>query len=192
MIGIVDDEHFIDPDISGEKPIGGLDGVFGNGALFFGFELGAGRHHLGDAFCFVAILDDITGEEAGELTGGVDDGEGGEGEALCFDHGEHVADELFRCDGDGILNQAMDVAFDASDLLHLVLRGHIIMDEPETAVEGHGDGHARLGDGVHIGRDDGNLQAQALAQGGGGIGVLGQDIRVEGGERDVVKGECRG
>ena len=190
LVVIVDDEHLVDANISGEKRVRGLDRILGDGALLFGDELGAGRHHVGHQLRFVAILDHIAGEQAGELPVFVDHWKGGEREPLRLDHGEQVADELAGGDGDRILDQAVDVPFHAGDFLHLIAPGHVVMDEPEAAVERHRDRHARLGYGVHVRRNHRNLQPQRFTQRSRGVSVLGQDVRIKRGERDVVEREC--
>lgn len=187
-----DDEHFVDADVGGEEAVGGGDGVFGGGSGGLGDQGGAGRHDLGDAFGAVAVFDDVAREQAGEAAGGVDDGERGEGKILGFDHREDVADKEFGGDGDGVLDEAVDVAFHAGDLFHLLLRRHVVVDEPEAAVEGHGDGHAGLGDGVHVRGDDRNMEPEGVGEGGGGVGVAGQNLGVKRREGNVVEGERGG
>jgi hypothetical protein len=84
----------------------------------------AGGHDLGDLLGLVAILDDVAGEQADQLAGVVDDGKVRKEKAfLLLDHREHVADQLVGGDGDGVLDEAVDVALHAGDLLDLVLAG---------------------------------------------------------------------
>ena len=175
-----------------KKSIGGFDRILRDGARFFSDELGAGCHHSGDLLGLVAVFHDVAGEETDENSGGVDDGERGERETFFVDELEDIADELVRGDGDRILDEAVNVTFDAGDFLHLLAGRHIIVDEAEAAVERHGDRHARLGDGVHVGRDHGNLQPQPIADDSRGVGVLGQNLRIQGGERNVVERERGG
>ena len=103
-----------------------------------------------------------------------------------FDELEDVADELVGRDFDGVLDEAVDVVLDAADLGELLALGHVVVDEPQRAVEGHGDGHARFGDGVHVRRDDGDVQAQALGEDGIELGVAREDVRIKRRQRDVV------
>ena len=187
-----DDEHLVNTDVGGEEAVGGGDRVFGGGGDRFRDEGGAGRHDLGDTFGAVAVLDDVAREKASEAAGGVNDGEGGEGEVLGLDHGEDVANEELGGDGDRVLDEAVDVAFYAGDFFHLLLGGHVVVDESEAAVEGHGDGHAGLGDGVHIRGDDRNVEPEGIGEGGGGIGVAGENLGVKRREGDVVEGERGG
>ena len=187
-----DDEHFVDADVGGEEAVGGADGVFGGSSGGLGDEGGARGHDLGDAFGAVAVFDDVTREEAGEAAGGVDDGEGGEGKILGLDHFEDVADEELGGDGDGVLDEAVDVAFHAGDFFHLFLGRHVVVDEAEAAVEGHRDGHVGLGDGVHVRGDNRNVEPEGVGEGGGGVGGAGENLGVESGEGNVVEGERGG
>jgi len=192
VVLVVDDEHLVDADVLGEEGVGGLDGVGLELALVDGEQLGAGRHALGDAAGLVTFADGGAGEEADEFAGGVEDREGAEAVFLEFDEGEDVADELVGRDGDGVLDEAVDVALHAGEFFDLVLGRHVVVEQAETAVEGHGDGHARLSDGVHVGGHDRDGELEGLGEGGAGVGVLGEDVRVEGREGDVVEGEGDG
>jgi hypothetical protein len=102
---------------------------------------------------------------------------------------EYIADGHAGRDGHRVLDEAVDMVLNPGDFLDLFLGGQVVVDEAESAVERHGDGHARLGDRVHVGRDDRDLQADAFGERGGQVGVLGQDLRMERGERDVVEGQ---
>jgi len=192
VIFAVDHEHLVNAHVLGKEGVGGLDGIGFEGGFGDGMDSRAGRHGLGDRFAAIAFPDGATGKETNEYSMPIDDGEGAKIVALGFDHIENVADFLFGGDGDRILNEAVDVAFDAGDLFDLLAGGHVVVDEPESAVESHGDGHARLGDGVHVGRQHGNGEADLFRQDGGSVGVFGQDFRVERGERDVVEREPDG
>src|SRR5207302_3121518 len=67
-----------------------------------------------------------------------------------------------------------DRLFGPLHALHLggfVLDWHEPVDDADAALAGHGAGHARLGDGVHVGRDDWDVQSQAARQPRGGVNV---------------------
>ena len=82
----------------------------------------------------------------------------------------------------------MNVVFHAGDFFNLLLITHVVVDESKAAVECHLDRHLRFGHGIHVGRDDGNLQFQRIGNTSRKIGLSRQHIRVERGERDVVVG----
>ncbi len=95
-------------------------------------------------------------------------------------------------DFDRLLDEAVDVVFDASDLFDLGVIGHVVMDESEATVESHLDRHSGFGDGVHVGRNDGELKLQALGEADGELRVAGEDFGIARGEADVVEGESDG
>ena len=103
-----------------------------------------------------------------------------------LDQGEDVADELVRRHLDRLLDQAVDVVFHRRNLRELLALGHIVMDQAEAAVERHGDGHARLGDRVHVRGDDRNLEVEMLRQRGLEVGVPGEDFGILRRQGDVV------
>ena len=94
-------------------------------------------------------------------------------------------------DTDGILDEPMHVVLHARHLRELLLLGHVVVDEPESAVEGHGDGHAGFGHRVHVGGHQRDIQVQSIGQACVDLALLGKDLRVEGGQRDVVVGQGR-
>ena len=153
---IVDNHQFLDA-VQMQKPAG----------LFVIHPL-ADRHHLaghevghrlarivGEAH--VAI-----GENAEELRRlsvrpALDHGNAGDRSATH--EGERVGERCVRKDGDRIDHHA---AFEALDLAHLfrLIRGlEVTVDDADPARFRHGDRQSRLGDGVHRGRDDRQIEA---------------------------------
>jgi hypothetical protein len=92
----------------------------------------------------VAVRDD-----AHEHPGLVDDRQPG--------HAEVTAERVDLGDGrvcrgrDGIGDHARLAALDQVDLARLIGDGEVAVQDAEAALSGHGDGHARLGHGVHRG-----------------------------------------
>ncbi len=58
----------------------------------------------------------------------------------------------------------MHVILYAAHFLELLFLGHIIMHKPQPALERHRDGHRVLGDGIHIGRNNWQMQFQIFRQ----------------------------
>ena len=54
---------------------------------------------------------------------------------------------------DGVRDHARLAALDLVDVRGLVVDREVAVDDADAALAGHGDGHARLGDGVHRGRE---------------------------------------
>ena len=67
--------------------------------------------------------------------------------------------------------------------------GEILVDDAQTAQLGHGDGHAVLGDRVHGGGDEGEIQGDISAELGIRPGLSGKEIRIIDLHGDVVEGQ---
>jgi len=140
--------------VFGELAVGGGDGVLAEILLRDGEDLVARDHDRDDLALAVAFLDRAAGQEAEERPVRGRHREGAEGEAVAFDAGEDLADGVVGRDHRGVANHAVDMVLHAADFGDLVGFPHIIVKEAQSAIEGHRDGHAVLGDRVHIGRDD--------------------------------------
>ena len=148
-----------------------------------------GREGVGDLAFGVARLDHVAGKQTDELALVIHDRKGAEREFFLLDHFQHVADELVGRDRDRFLNQAVNVVFDAADLGKLLALRHVVMDEAEAAVGRHGDGHARLGHGVHVGRNDRDVEAQIFRELGVELRVARENLRIKRRQRDVVESQ---
>ena len=71
----------------------------------------------------------------------------------------------------------------------LVLDRQVLVDEPEPARRGHGDGHARFRHRVHGGGHDGDVERDAAGQPGDRLDRLREDVRLGREEEDVVERE---
>ena len=165
------------------RAIGSLPSSF----LRDGVDLRARREGLGDLAFGVTRLDDVAGKQADQFALFIHDRERAEAEFPFLDHLQHVADELVGRDLDRFLNQAVDVVFDAADLGKLLALRHVVMDEAEAAVERHGDGHARFGHGVHVGRNDRDVQVQIFRELRVELRVARENFRIKRRQRDVVE-----
>ena len=125
------------------------------------------------------------GQNPDELAAVVDDGHARD---LVASH------DLQRL-GDGLLGPAGDrvddhARFGALDLVHLGRLGldrEVLVDDPEASLLGHGDGQARLGHGVHRGRDERDVEADLAGQAGAQVHVARVHLGVGGHQQDVVE-----
>ena len=179
----------MDAQVLGEKFVGPGDGVLAQILLADGMDLRARGEGVGDLAFGVARLDHVAGKQADEPALAIHDRKGAERKFAFLDHSQHVADELVRRDGDRFLDQAMNVVFDAAHLGQLLVLRHVVMDEAEAAVGRHGNGHARLGHGVHVGRNDRNVEMQVFREPGVKLRVTRENLRIQRRERDVVEGQ---
>ena len=188
-VGVIDDEEFMDADVFRKEAIGASDGMITEFAFVNTVDLIARGHGFGDRDGGVSWADDVTWEKAEERPILIDDGESSEAESALFDEGEDITDQLMGADFDGFFDEAVDVIFDARNLAKLFAFREVTMDEAETTCESHTDGHGGLGDGIHVGGDDGNPEVEAIGESGFERGIAGKKLRIKSGERDIVVGE---
>ncbi len=81
------------------------------------------------------------------------------------------------------------MVFHADHFVELLLLRHVVVDEPEPAIQQHRDGHAPLGHGVHVRGDDRDVELKAVRERGVELRVAGEDFGVKRGEGDVVVGQ---
>ena len=87
-------------------------------------------------------------------------GDGDGGEAVFLLQGEHIRERVVRREVRGAHDEAGLVRLDAAHHLGLVLDGLGAIDEGQAALLGQGDGERVVRDGLHDGRDHGDVQAQ--------------------------------
>ena len=191
MSCVVDDQQLVDAEVLGEKLVCGFDRVLFDFALVEGVDLIARGHGLGDEAVGVAWLDHAPGQQAEQFVVGIDDGEGAEAVAALAYEVEHLADLLVGVGLDRLLDEAVNVVFHAGDFFDLLLVAHVVVNQAHAAVERHLDRHLGFGYGVHIGRDDRNLQLQGFGEAGAQIGLTRKHFRVKRGERYVVVRQAR-
>ena len=114
----------------------------------------------------------------------VDDGQTGD-PVLAADLVE-LLECLLGSDRQGIVDHPRFGALDVVDLVGLILGREIAVDDAQTADAGHGDGHPRLGHGVHGRRDQRDVELDPLGQSGRRGGFRGDDIGVAWQEEDIV------
>ena len=102
---------------------------------------------------------------------------------------ERVGDGLLGRDGDGVDDHAGLGALDLVDLAGLLLNGEVAVDDAHAALLRHGDGQARLGDGVHGGGHQRRVEGDVARELGLGADLGGNDFAVGGDEEDVVEGQ---
>ena len=77
---------------------------------------------------------------------------------------QYLGDGHIRGDGDGIADDPALVLLDRQHLAGLTLQTHVLVDDADAALEGHGDRQTRLGHCVHGGGDQGNLELNLAGQ----------------------------
>jgi hypothetical protein len=189
MVFVIDDEQLVNAEMLSEKFIRAGDWIFTEFLFVDCLDLRARLKRVGDFLFGVARFDDVAGQQADQFSFFVHYRKRAETEFLLFDEFQYVADELVGRDFDRLLNQAVNVIFHAADFGKLLPLGHVVMNQPQPAVERHGDGHAGFRHGIHVRRDDRNVKLQSLGNRGVELRVAREDFRVKRRERDVVKGQ---
>lgn len=77
-----------------------------------------------------------------------------------------LADSGVAGNDDGVEDETVLVSLDLADHVGLSLGRAVVVNDTQTALESHVDGHLVLSDRVHGGRDEGGLEGDALGDGG--------------------------
>ena len=102
---------------------------------------------------------------------------------------DHLADARPRRYSDGVGDDAALVFLDGANLPRLLLRGHVLVDNADSAGLRDADCEPCLGDRVHRRRHERNVQADFAGQPRGQLGVAGEHLGVSGYQEDVVERE---
>jgi len=102
---------------------------------------------------------------------------------------EDLSDAGIRIHGDRILDHPGLVLLDDTYLMGLLLDGHVLVDDAHPASLGHGNGQAGLGDGIHGGGGQGNVELQIARDARRQIDVFRQHLGIVRHQRNVVKSE---
>lgn len=90
---------------------------------------------------------------------------------------------------DGVEDEAVLVALDLADHVGLGLGRAVVMDDTDTTLESHVDGHLVLSDSVHGRRDKGSLECDALGDGRVEDDLRGREANVAREEEEIVVGQ---
>ncbi|VTZ21278.1 hypothetical protein MPC1_10450002 [Methylocella tundrae] len=114
---------------------------------------------------------------------------GNAGNAVAAHQRQRVGQRFVRENGDRINHHAALVALDLADLLGLLGRLEIAMDDADAAGLRQRDGELRLGHSVHRRRDDRDVQADRRGQAGAQIDAARHDLGMAGQKQYVVEGK---
>ena len=185
----VHDEEFVDADVLGEKLVRPRDGIGAEFILANRENPGARHHRLRHAARGEAGTHAMARQQPEEAILGIDNGKGREAEFFLFDQSEHIADPLIGVDFDRLADEAVDMVFHARDLRELLLRRHVVVDQPETAIQRQRDRHTRFGDGIHVRGNHRQVERQTGGDAGFEVRLARHDLAVKRGEGHIVVGE---
>ena len=112
------------------------------------------------------------------------------GDAARARQGDDLADRRVRPHGDRVLDDAALVLLDPADLPRLVGGRHALVDDADAAFLSDRDREAGLGDRVHRGRHEWQVEPDAAGEARRQVDLARQHVRVGGDEQDVVESEC--
>ena len=182
LILIVDDEKLLHAVL-----VEDVFGLFKRGADGDGDEVLLGHHGVDGEIGAGDEAEVAVGEDADELLL-LGDRDAGDLEAAHdFEGG---GDGLVGGDGDGVNDHAAFGTLYLVDLARLLIDGEIAVNDAEASLLRHGDGEARLGDGVHGGRHERRIESDVLRQLRGGADLGGNDVGIGRDEEDIVEGQC--
>ena len=145
-------------------------------------------HHVVDELAHIGLKLHITvGDDADELAVVAD---GHTGDAVLGHQLVGLSQSVAGSQPEGIGDNAVLRALDHIHLLSLLADGHILMDDTDTTLTGDGNGHAVLGNGIHGGADEGDIQTDLFRQLGVKVHVGGQHIAGRRNEQNIIKGEA--
>ena len=107
----------------------------------------------------------------------------------AFISARDVGQRLVGMDGERVHHHAGLEFLDAADLGGLLGGFQVLVDDAHAALLGHGDSHGGLGDGVHGGGDDRDVERDGAGEAGAGVGSGGQHLGVGRDQQHVVEGE---
>ena len=102
---------------------------------------------------------------------------------------DDIAHRHVRGDRNGIAHDSRLEALDASHFSRLLGGGKILVNDADSAFLGDRDRKPRLGDGIHRGGHQRDIQGDATCQPGRQRGITGKDVGERGNEKDVVEGQ---
>ena len=164
VVILVDDGQLFDA-VFGQQVLGVLAGD----ADLTDDEAVTGSHTVAHAQGGPFVLGDkaqvAVGDDADE--GAVLVHNGQTGDTVVATEAVEFVDGGVGADGDGVFDHAGFAALDLADLRGLFLDGEVAVEDADAALAGHGDGHARFGDGVHGGGQERHAQGNVLCQAAG-------------------------
>ncbi len=183
-IGVVDDDDALDA-VHGHQlaRFGGIDAFVDGDQPFAG-------HQVGSALGAVRFKTDVAvGQHADQLVRVAFDHREA-GDRAARDDGADFVEARIGIDGDRVDDHARFETLDVTDLVSLLLVGHVAVDDAHTAGLGHGYRQAGLGDRIHGRRDQRDVQIDAAGEFCTRVNLGRHNVRRTRFEQNVVEGEA--
>ena len=162
--------------------------VFNAGAFGHGNQFGPGRHDGGHRLVEAGFKAQIAvGNQAHQLAVLHHRQAGHLPLTLCA-HFQQLANQHFRRNRYRVFHHAAFVPLHFGHGLGLALDAHVLMNDADAAFLRHGNGQARLGNGVHGGGNQGQVEGNVAGEAGLQRDVLGQHLGMGGNKQYIIKG----
>ena len=115
---------------------------------------------------------------------------GNPGDVVGAGQVQDLADTGVGTHRDGVADDAGLEFLHLTHLPGLLLGAHVLVDDADAALLGHGDSQARLRDGIHGGRHEGDIQPNGPGKLGFQADLPGQNAGIGGNQQDII--ECEG
>ncbi len=182
LIPLVDHRQLLDP-----VAVQDLLRLLERHARLRGDELLLG-HHLAHGAVETLLEAEIPiGQDADQLAA---PGDRQAGDAVLLHDRERLGDRLLGVHGHRVDDHAALGLLHLLDLERLLRDRQVAVDDAEAALLRHRDRGPRLGDGVHGGAEQRDVEPDRARERGGDVGVARQDARGGGDEQHVVEGEA--
>ncbi len=158
------------------------------GAFTHGDQTLFGRHHFADRDIKTVFEAYVAGRHDADQVAIVQHGYAGN--VVHAGQFEQITNSGIGFNRDRVLD---DTGLELLDLAHfgsLLLDGHVLVDDTDTAFLGHGNCQTGLGDCIHCSRDQRNIQLDATGQTGFQTDFVGKYLGITGHKENVV--ECKG
>ena len=139
-----------------------LAGFFFVGALLDGDQTLFGRHHIAYGGFQTVFKAHVTGSHDADQVAILQDRNAGD--VVLTGQFEQFTDGCIRLDRDGLFNHTGFEALDLADFVSLLLDGHVLVDDTDTAFLSHGDCQTGFSYGVHCSGNQRNIQFNATGQ----------------------------
>ena len=110
-------------------------------------------------------------------------------DVIFLHQAQRIAHGRTALDGHGVVNHAVLGPLHDGHLACLLLDGHILMNDADTALTRDSNGHRRLGHRIHCRRNERNLKLNVAGKLGIQRHRAGQHVRISRYEKYVVKGQ---
>ena len=109
------------------------------------------------------------------------------GDAITGHEVFRILDQVMGREEERIGDHAVLRALDLIDVRSLIGDGHVLVDDTQAALTRHSNGHAGIGDGIHRGGHQRDVQLDHGGELDGHVNVLGQNLAAGGHQQHIVK-----